>query len=510
MIRTERAALDLLIFLLGASALAFGSVELWAQEWLRLGALLVAALLLWSSPPSSLLSERVRSLVLPGALVVVWGFLQCLPLPRAVLAVASPRAASTYAETVPPSGTTLEDWLVSRAGEHGIRVEPAARDAARAATFHERRPAAAGRTLSIYPHGTLRACLSWATALLFFVAGAAIARDERARYRLLVGIAGWAGVLGVLAVAQQASWNDRLLWFRPVPEGARPLGPFVGPNHFAGYVEMGGLVGLGLILALLSGPEGRLSVRGAREALLDREWALPRLLLAGGFTILAFTGLLLSGSRGGLLAAGAGFLVLATRRFKAALPAAGPAAVGAGIAAGIVAALGRSQGALERGPLVSAGADASLFTRLDAWGKTLRIFLDHPWAGSGLGSFRWVFTSVQREGEWMVWGEAHNDFLQFLAETGLVGGVLLAWAAWKYSRSVLVPCAGTGAGLPRWTTTATAAAVVAMLVHTVYDFNLQIPSNAALFATLAGVLAAAAEDGAGRPQGSSAAAGGAP
>lgn len=491
MIRTDRAALYVLIFLLGASALAFGSVEHWAQEFLRLGALLVAALVLWSRPPSSLFSERARSVVLPGALVVVWGLLQCVPLPRTVLAAVSPRAASTYAGTVPAPGTTLEHWLASRAGEHGIRVE-AGGDAMRAEP--PERPAAVGRSLSIYPHGTLRACLSWATALLFFVAAAALARDERARYRLLFGIAGWAAVLGALAIAQQASWNDRLLWFRPVPEGSQPLGPFVGPNHFAGYVEMGALVGLGLVLALLSKPEGRLSLRGAREALLDREWALPRLLLVGGFTILAFAGLLLSGSRGGLLAAGVGLLVLGARRFKAVLPAAAPAAAVAGVAAGLVAALGRSQGALERGPLVSAGTDASMFTRLDAWGKTLRIFLEYPWTGSGLGSFRWVFPSVQREGEWMVWGEAHNDFLEFLAGAGLVGGVLLSWAVWRYSRSVLVPCAGRGATSPRWTTTATAAAVVAMLVHTIYDFNLQIPSNAALFATLAGVLAAAAED----------------
>ena len=38
--RTRNIALGLLIFFIGASALAFGSVELWAREWLRFGGLL--------------------------------------------------------------------------------------------------------------------------------------------------------------------------------------------------------------------------------------------------------------------------------------------------------------------------------------------------------------------------------------------------------------------------------------------------------------------------------------
>ena len=71
---------------------------------------------------------------------------------------------------------------------------------------------------------------------------------------------------------------------------------------------------------------------------------------------------------------------------------------------------------------------------------------------------------------------------------------LLAWALVAFGWRVLRPALGSGHRVPRWTTAATGAAVLAMLFHSVLDFSLQVPAVAALFAVLLGVLAAAADD----------------
>jgi O-antigen ligase len=111
-----------------------------------------------------------------------------------------------------------------------------------------------------------------------------------------------------------------------------------------------------------------------------------------------------------------------------------------------------------------------------------------------LGTFARAYASYDREGEWLGTNQAHNDYLQLASETGLVGVALLVWMTVVVARKVLVPALRPPGGHPRWTTTALAAAAFAMLVHTVLEFNLQIPAVAALFAVIGGMLVAAAND----------------
>jgi hypothetical protein len=71
--------------------------------------------------------------------------------------------------------------------------------------------------------------------------------------------------------------------------------------------------------------------------------------------------------------------------------------------------------------------------------------------------------------------------------------VLLVWLMAAALRHALLPALRPSTGRAPWTTIALAAAVFAMLVHSVIEFNFQIPAVAALFAVLSGMLVAAAE-----------------
>ena len=498
--RTRQIAVGLLIFFIGASALAFGSVELWAREWLRFGGLLTLAIVLWTVPPRDVLGGTAGRLALPVALLAVWGFAQTVPLPRGVLELVSPRTAVVYERTAPGvDGEELPAWLLERAEAEGLQVEPGETPPG----VSDAGDPAAGRCISMYPHATRHASLSWATAVIFFLIAAWVSRSEVARYRLLWGISAWAGLMGLLAVLQKVSWNEKILWIRDRPWGTAPLGPFVNPTHFAGYIELGTLVALGLILALLSRATGKLNMASVRNAILDRDWTLPRLLLLGALAILGVAGLLLARSEGGLLAFGAGLVFIGlAKRFRGALALLAIAVVVLGIAVGLVAMLGPAIDDLAAVPLATTELSPSFLLRVDAWARTLEMFRDHPLVGTGLGTFQWAFAGYQRAGEWMSWADAHNDYLQVLAEAGLVGTVLLAWALWVFIRRAMRPAVQESLHRIRWTSVAAAAAVLAMLVHSIVDFNLQTPSNAVLFSILVGVLVGASGNGAAKSSGS--------
>ena len=70
---------------------------------------------------------------------------------------------------------------------------------------------------------------------------------------------------------------------------------------------------------------------------------------------------------------------------------------------------------------VSAGKRAAM--RQDTW----RLFLDHPVIGTGLGTFEMVFPPYDSVYDGKIVNHAHNDYLELLAETGVVGGLCCLW-----------------------------------------------------------------------------------
>ena len=116
---------------------------------------------------------------------------------------------------------------------------------------------------------------------------------------------------------------------------------------------------------------------------------------------------------------------------------------------------------------------------------TWHIFLDHPLAGTGLGTLRSVFSKYDTLYDDKIVDHAHNDYLEVLAETGILGGLCCAWFL------TLLLVRGLHRLLKQENTAAVAlqtgglVGCLGMLVHSLVDFNLHIPSNALLFLFLA-------------------------
>lgn len=118
------------------------------------------------------------------------------------------------------------------------------------------------------------------------------------------------------------------------------------------------------------------------------------------------------------------------------------------------------------------------------WGNTIEMILDFPIFGSGLGTFGSVYPAYEESGLFVNYSHAHNDYLEYLAETGVIGSLFLwgtviyllvsAFLMWKDRRHPVVKALGLG-GI---------VAVVNILIHSIADFNLHIPANMVLFAMI--------------------------
>ena len=122
--------------------------------------------------------------------------------------------------------------------------------------------------------------------------------------------------------------------------------------------------------------------------------------------------------------------------------------------------------------------------RLHFWEGTLEIIREHPVIGTGLGAFSVAYTRYDtRNGTYRL-EQAHNDYLQLLADAGIVGAVLGLVFVGVLFRVALKRAASSDkfrSGVAKGALTG----CFAVLVHSFFDFTLHTTANALLFLLLA-------------------------
>ena len=129
--------------------------------------------------------------------------------------------------------------------------------------------------------------------------------------------------------------------------------------------------------------------------------------------------------------------------------------------------------------------DVTLGSRLEVSRDTLAVLRDYPWLGAGLGSFETVFPQYQTFPTDLGWTHAHNDYVEALAETGVVGGLLILSALLLFARLAFRNFPDRLKNPRGWIQLGAALGCCGLLVHSLADFNLSIPANAAWFAACA-------------------------
>ena len=276
---------------------------------------------------------------------------------------------------------------------------------------------------------------------------------------------GFGFLVSLFAILQHLTSNGKLYWIREVRSGGLPFGPYVNRNHFAGFAE------LVLPLALVALVLGR--VRRER-------WPV-----VGLFAVLPIGALFLSASRGGIVSFGAELSVLALvmierREMGKQLFAGGAVLL---VALLLVSWLGVGQILKRLSSVqlleVSSGKRASM--RRDTW----RIFLDHPFVGTGLGTLQLVYPPYESLYDGKIVNHTHNDYLEVLAETGLLGGICCAWFLGVLLVQSLERLRQFNHSFRGALQLSGFLACSGFLVHSLVDFNLHIPANALLFFLMA-------------------------
>ncbi len=327
--------------------------------------------------------------------------------------------------------------------------------------------------ISVAPYATQLEWLRWVGYAALALVAIECFDTPRRLARLAEALAFAGFLIAVLAIAQYLTSNGKIYWLIEPTHGGWVFGPYVNRNHYAGLMELWTPLAIGLALR----PENTMA----------RRWFWCALALVMGSSVL------LSGSRGGTIALIAEIAVLAL----AASALHGGRKALAGVAIALVL-IGGMVWALDQNKLLDRFKDSfrpnttmqeeATAHRIGAWKGTWTLFQQHWAIGSGLETFEPLFPSVRPFATDKIWTHAHNDWLQFLAETGAVGAALGLWILFA-------------GGLQAWRNlkqtsgTATGAVLIGMMtgclglmVHGWLDFNFHVPANAASFAVLAAVL----------------------
>jgi O-antigen ligase len=335
----------------------------------------------------------------------------------------------------------------------------------------------AGGPLSIDPGATAAAfALAVAVVLVFWTARGAFAEGGvRAIGR---GVA-WTGLaLAVVAMAQHATAPGLLYWRWPTIFGSA-FGPYRNRNDFSTWLIMAIPLTVGYAFARV---ETRLA-DATRSSRLDAVVDATAVWLAGSVSLMS-AALVTSLSRSGLAGAAsalAAFLWFGRRK----LSTRGRMSLlaGAGVLLLIAFAYVNVSALADR---VNETLASGIGGRGTIWRETLPMVRDFWMTGIGAGAYERGMLVYQRTRGLFYFNHAHDEYLQFAAEGGVLLSVPIA----------IVLVAGAGLIARRlqrddapafWIRAGAASGLVAVAVQSVWDTGLRMPANALLFALVAAV-----------------------
>jgi O-antigen ligase len=308
---------------------------------------------------------------------------------------------------------------------------------------------------------------------------------DRERARQLIKVIAWSGgayaacgILGHLFDPTHILWREKEAYLAYV------TGTFINRNTAAAYFGSCAVIWSLLLWerVRLQLPRGPLEWRAIPARLSSA--APKKLIVAFAMLFLCLTAMFMTGSRAGVVLSLFALIVAFTAFFRRDLPRrTGIVTVlaGGGAIALILLQL-MGTGINSRFDLEGA-ADAG---RLETYKATLRMIADHPWFGTGQGTFAYAFPAYRSPNisMWGVWDIAHNTLLEIASDMGIPIAALVV-AAWIVVLAVLI----RGALIRRRDLVLPVAALsVAILAvpHSMIDFTLQIPGYSIVALALIG------------------------
>ena len=306
---------------------------------------------------------------------------------------------------------------------------------------------------------------------------------QDALQRTAAGASAAGALLGIYALGQFLGESDSVLWLvRPAQYVRRAGATFVNPNHLAALMV--------LLLPMALG-----------QAFLARIKPVFRVLHAYA-ALMMLGGLAVTMSRGGWLAGGlviAAFVGwLAGRRRHLRIPAAILLALVL-VSAGAFLVLNPK--ARQRIDGIATQGIPDSGDRLPLWRPALAMWREHPWTGVGPAHYDVRYPQFRDVAIQASPGNAHNEYLNTLADYGLAGGALAlatlaclgasAWWSRKYVERGSGDLGDKGSNRAAFFTGATLG-LGGLAVHSAGEFAMHVPAIGLVAMVIAGQLASLA------------------
>jgi O-antigen ligase len=305
-----------------------------------------------------------------------------------------------------------------------------------------------GRTVS--PFETRIALAGWTTLLAVLIVGLVIFSDARI-HRWFRSALVWFGFLvAVLATLQEVTAAGKVFWIFQTEYTERVMGPILSPNHYAAFIEA-------VLPMAICG-----SLRHKRDSLLYACMAAAM-----------YASVIASASRAGVVLASAEFVIVAV----------------------LLWLQGRASGRAVARSLLRVAVLLVIFTAVVGWGtvwerlrssdpfanryefavSSMRMIVDRPWFGSGLGTWPIVYPKYAIVDTGLFANRAHNDWLEWCADGGIPFGIaMLSLFIW-----CLRPAFRSAWGI----------GVIAVFLHAIVDYPFSRPALAAWIVVMITMLA---------------------
>jgi O-antigen ligase/tetratricopeptide (TPR) repeat protein len=480
----------------------FGGVQSSVQVWMCIGVMLSLACCLLLQFRKDAPAVPLPVVMIPIFLAIALGFAQLAPIPQSVLRVVSPTSLKLW--------TSLTGQGKEATGKNtdknadAKRPDPVAVDV-------DAMPANGTPSVSLFPSVTRQSIALMMLAAGGFVVGTSLFSSSKQPVVLLGGLAVLGTALAFFGVAQQLAWNGQMWGSGQLAQNAQPFSTFINRNNAGGFLNLCLAGAAGLAIWSYSRISSRGSVAASRvlSQVSLRERPVLRAALRRLAPLIAFvadfdvirlfslaalamilTGIAFSLSRGTWFACGVAVMIsilaiAAARRASTLARVLVPVSLAVVI---LIAWFGRTELLFERMGRVSTDRLAE-DGRWTHWKDGLRSASHFPLLGSGFGTYRYVYPIYREKVQATLSYHAENQYLESLAEGGVVGAGLLVFSLGLIGMACFRLIRESVESTSHAFGVAGLFALTAQSVGGFFDFGLNIPANLLVFALICGAVA---------------------
>jgi O-antigen ligase len=317
--------------------------------------------------------------------------------------------------------------------------------------------------MTSYRYATIVAALDFISYGSFILIASEVFKRRR-RLRIFthcMAIYGFA--ISIFAISQGLLGSDKIFGLRSVRWSPDAIyGPYANHNHYAGFLEM--LIPLAAVAALLE--------RDSKRVLLLF------------FTVIMMLSVAFSRSRGGMVALAGELVFVCLVIYRLETNRKGVFTLVAIFTCVVVCVF-----LLGTGPVLHRISEPVDNYRAAMFRDAFVMATKKPILGFGLGTFSHVYPPFRSFYTSLFVNHVHNDYLELLVETGIVGLSFFGWLLVTVFRNGFRKIKTRSDREGGWLTLAALTGIVGLLIHSLVDFNLHIPANAAVFFVLCSAVA---------------------